>query len=223
MVHCYQLPRNPLKNKRNFQFKRIKFITWQYGISEKYQDLTNAEANRILSYGTIERFRDRINEERISSGLIGQHERERVRTGTDRLRRTSPGRIRTLSTPTGEVYGFVSDGKIYLDQSKLTPELIAEEFTHLQQQGLRLAAENGDKQAQKIIEAWDKATDRAADAFIKGAQVMHPTKQDCRMNFGQRHVKKNLQQDLINLQVRVNLLWQQDRFMKHSKTFIVMC
>lgn len=70
----------------------------------------------------------------------------------------------------GEVYGFVKDGKMYLDQSKLTNELLGEELTHLNQQGLRLAAENGNKQAKRIVDAWDKATDKAADAFIKGAQ-----------------------------------------------------
>ena len=43
---------------------------------------------------------------------------------------------RYLSTPSGEVLGFVADGKIYLDPSKINPETIAEEFIHLQQQAL---------------------------------------------------------------------------------------
>ncbi|ODT35135.1 MAG: hypothetical protein ABS67_02800 [Niabella sp. SCN 42-15] len=78
------------------------------------------------------------------------------------------GNIRFLSTPQGEVYGFVKDGKIYLDPAKLSPELIAEEYTHIQQQALRLAANNADRAAQKIVSAWDKATGRLADAIIKG-------------------------------------------------------
>lgn len=70
-----------------------------------------------------------------------------------------------LSTPSGEVLGFVADGKIYLDPSKLNPETIAEEFTHLQQQALRLAAEQGNREARKIIRAWDNATKPLVKAF----------------------------------------------------------
>lgn len=73
---------------------------------------------------------------------------------------------RFLSTPSGEVLGFVADGKIYLDSSKLNPETIAEEFTHLQQQALRLAAEQGNREARKIIRAWDEATKSLVNAFI---------------------------------------------------------
>ena len=78
--------------------------------------------------------------------------------------------INFLSTSQGEVYGFVSEGKMYLDPAKLTSELVTEEFTHIQQQALRLAAKQGDKKAQKIVSAWDNATNRVADEFIKGVR-----------------------------------------------------
>jgi len=78
--------------------------------------------------------------------------------------------VRFLSTPQGDILGFVHNGKIYLDPTKLTPKTLAEEFTHIQQQALRLAARKGDKQAKKIVSAWDKATNRVADEFIKGVQ-----------------------------------------------------
>lgn len=68
----------------------------------------------------------------------------------------------------GDVLGFVYGGKIYLDATKLTPETLAEEFTHLQQQALRLASKQGNKQAQKIVQAWDNATNKLADALISG-------------------------------------------------------
>lgn len=73
-----------------------------------------------------------------------------------------------LTNKSGDILGFVHNGKIYLDPAKLTPKTLAEEFTHLQQQALRLASKQGNKQAQKIVGAWDNATSKLADALISG-------------------------------------------------------
>ena len=49
----------------------------------------------------------------------------------------SSGSIRQLRTKDGEVYGFVHDGKIYIDRSKVTPETLIHEYVHLWAEAVR--------------------------------------------------------------------------------------
>jgi len=158
------------KLREKFIIRQLNSLLLQYGIAEKYQDLTNAQAIYLLQFKDIDRLRDKFNDAGILSRLKRSGEEGRSEGETDRVREVSQENLRLLSTPQGDVYGFVHGGKMYLDPNKLTPDLVGEEFIHLQQQGLRLAAESGNKEAKRIVDAWDALTNDAAEAFMTDAQ-----------------------------------------------------
>ena len=60
--------------------------------------------------------------------------------------------IKFVKTPQGQVLGFVSDGKIYLNPDALSPETTFHELAHVQQELLSQAAEKGDKNAKAILD-----------------------------------------------------------------------
>jgi hypothetical protein len=66
--------------------------------------------------------------------------------------------IKFVKTPTGQILGFVSDGKIYLNPDALSPETAFHELAHVQQELLSQAAKKGDKNAKAILQ-------RAMDLF----------------------------------------------------------
>lgn len=102
----------------------------------------NAKITKLLNDGKSDQTRFAVD-----FGFdISSIQRERVRKSWEKLSEmkripknlfVTSLPVQFLSTPSGEVLGFVADGKIYLDPSKLNPETIAEEFIHLQQQALR--------------------------------------------------------------------------------------
>jgi|LakMenE18May11ns_1017448.scaffolds.fasta_scaffold9958838_3 hypothetical protein len=79
-----------------------------------------------------------------------------------------------LKKPNGEVLGFVDkDGKVYLNPNALTPETTFHELTHVQQQLIKIAAEQGDEKAKAVLRRWDKVvTDyKVMEQFAKDGKI----------------------------------------------------
>ena len=103
-----------------------------------------------------------------------------------------------LKKPNGEVLGFVDkDGKVYLNPNALTPETTFHELTHVQQQLIKIAAEQGDEKAKAVLRRWDKLL---ADNDVM-SQMGKWDKTDTTLQAG---VRKNVAIGAISLMTLIN-------------------
>jgi orotate phosphoribosyltransferase len=105
--------------------------------------------------------------------------------------------VQFLKTPSGKVLGFVSEGKIYLNPDALTPETTFHELTHVQQELIKIAAEQGDEKAKAVLRRWDKLL---ADNDVM-SQMGKWDKTDTTLQAG---VRKNVAIGAISLMTLIN-------------------
>jgi hypothetical protein len=124
--------------------------------------------------------------------------------------------VQFLKDKNGTVFGLYdpTENKIYLNERNLNPKTVWHEATHFQQAILKAMAQNGNKEAKKILTQFDKLLKPfveqlllgrttvtidgqriplQADVYKKGAnEKPKHTKSVCKMSFGHFYNKKKI-------------------------------
>ena len=117
-------------------------------------------------------------------------------------RHDSPHQIQFLQTLQGEVYGFTSEGKIYLDPQLLNSNTLFHEFDHINHSALQRAASRGDSKAQAILskrkETVASIIDRVKNFLTRkfGVQEQTPVEFDMKMSDGSTQAVRRLPENL---------------------------
>ena len=111
--------------------------------------------------------------------------------------------VQFLKTPKGIVLGFVAkdangNEKIYLNPNSITPETSLHELSHLQQAMIRIASNQGDKDAQAVLRRWERLINDAKvmEQMGKGDKTENPLQAQIIGELGAENlpkVKENLQ------------------------------
>lgn len=101
-----------------------------------------------------------------TGNLIVASQPTQIKSAADDTLKSNNGRyssenlnIQELRTPDGELYGFVYNGEIYIDETKLSPEVAIHEYTHLWDKAvMKIKPElwNRGKELMKELRLWDQ-------------------------------------------------------------------